>query len=102
MILELVVITAAITYIVNHSGITISVSKAVFKYLNPGKFWNGELIMKPFSCAICLSFWTVLIMSLFGGISIVYSLGLASAFSLLSILADKLIAVSIKLIHLIK
>lgn len=102
MILELLIITLAITYIVGHSGIIVSISKGLFKYLNPGKVWMGELIPKPFSCSICLSFWAVLIMSLFGGIPIVYSLGLASAFSLVSILADKLIAVLIKLIHLIK
>lgn len=101
-LLSILIITASIVYIINHSGIVVSISKTLFNFLNPDKVWMGQLIPKPFSCAICMSFWVVLIIALFSGAGIIYSIGIASLMSLTSILIDRTILVIIRLINLIK
>lgn len=99
LLLTALILTVSIVYIIAHSGIVISVSKFIYKKLNPGKDWMGQLIPKPFSCSVCMSFWVILILCIISSISIPYALGLASLMSLLSILIDRLLLLIIRLIH---
>lgn len=66
-------------------------SKFIYKLTHKNKEWNYQMIGKPFSCSICMTFWLILFYMLISGIGIIYSLGLACTMALLSILIDKLI-----------
>ncbi len=101
--IEIGIIIVSITYIWNHSGFMFDFSKWVYKILNPHKPYNGQPLMKPFGCFLCMTFWTVLGYSIFGlELSIIYSLGISVASAILSLLVDKLLMVIIRGINLIK
>jgi hypothetical protein len=57
LILKLFMILFSITYVVDHSGIIYEISKKLYTKLNPNKPYSGQIIPKPFSCSLCLSFW---------------------------------------------
>ena len=59
-IIDIILINIIVTYIIDHSGIVTSISKALW-----GKGWQGQIIIKPFSCAVCMTFWLTIIYSLF-------------------------------------
>lgn len=91
------IITFVIVYIVRHSGFINDLSKFIYNLTHQTE-WKYQMIGKPFGCYGCLTFWTILIMSLFSQ-SIIVSLGLASSFSIIAILIDKLISITINLIN---
>jgi hypothetical protein len=84
IILNTLLITYITVYIVDISGFITSLSKSIYNWLNPHKEWLGQLIPKPFSCSLCLTFWLVLIYSLFH-LNIIHSLVLASSCSILTL-----------------
>lgn len=98
MILNLLILTFAIVYIIDYSGIVFELSKTLYHRLNQGKPYMGQLIPKPFSCSVCVTFWTTLIYSMFTD-NIIHSLGLACGFAILSTLIYKLIGIIMKLIN---
>jgi hypothetical protein len=100
---ELIIIIVSIIYIWNWSGFIFDLSKGIFKVLNPNKAYNGQPIMKPFGCALCMVFWCTILYSIFGlGLTLIISLGVGVASSIVSTLVDRLLGVTIKLINKIQ
>lgn len=102
MILQLIIICFSITYIISHSGIVFDLSKFIWKLTHPNKDWTYQIIGKPFSCSICMTFWVTLGFLLFNSVGLIYSLGIASLMAICSILVDKIIGLIIKLINKIE
>lgn len=96
-ILNSLILTFVIVYIIDISGFITSLSKFIFEWLNPKSPWMGQLIPKPFSCAVCMSFWVTLIYALFYT-NVVYSLLIATVSSLLVHLIKFLISLYIRAI----
>jgi hypothetical protein len=90
LIIKILIITFSITYIIGSSGIVIDLSKFIYN-LTHKKEWNYQIIVKPFSCSVCMTFWVILIYTLISGLCIIYSLGIACTMAIASILIDKLI-----------
>lgn len=101
MLINLLILTASIVYIWNHSGFIYDMTKMIFKKLNPDKQYVGQMLPKPFSCFTCMTFWIIFIYSLFT-YALIYSLGLAVLFSIIALLIDKLFYILFKIIHKIK
>lgn len=81
-ILKCVILTFAVCFIVDYSGVMQKANRALFStiYGTDAKY-NGWYI-PLFGCSLCLTWWVILGYSLFiAKIGIVYSLGLASIFS---------------------
>jgi len=64
MILTALILAAIVAFIVDYSGIVLSLQKLVNVILYKGKANPGNISLKPFSCSLCMSFWTVLIYAL--------------------------------------
>lgn len=63
----------------------------------------GQQLSKPFSCSLCMVFWSVLIYGLFGiELTVIFSLGLAVASAIASVLIDKLFGIFFKFINKIE
>lgn len=101
MIINILIITFSIVYIVGHSGIVFDLSKFIYQLTHKEK-WNYQIIGKPFSCFGCLTFWINLLFCLFNSVSIINAIGIASVMSIVAILIDKLIRVVINLINKIQ
>ena len=64
MILTVLTITFVVAFIVDYSGIVKSLQKLVNVLLYKGKADPDQISLKPFTCSLCMSFWTVLIYGL--------------------------------------
>lgn len=99
IILNIFLLSFIITYIVKHSGIIIDVSKFIWKNTHKEE-WNYQLIGKPFGCYNCLNFWIILFYCLFNNINIIESIAIGCLFSgFISVLIDKIIILTIKIIN---
>lgn len=98
---QMLILSISFTWLINHSGFIVSLSEWLYTRLNKNKQWLGQMIPKPWSCALCMTFWVTLIIGLFNT-NIVYAIGYASAFSFLTIVIDKIITVIIKLLNKIQ
>lgn len=96
--MELLLLTFSIVYIIDHSGIVYEISKTLYTQLNKGKQYNGQIIPKPFSCSVCMTFWTTLIIMLCSSISVIVTLALASCYSIASVVINRLLVQLFKLI----
>lgn len=102
-IYELLIIIGSIVYVWNHSGFIYDLSKAIYLRLNKGKSYMGQQLPKPFGCSLCMVFWITLIYGLFGvELTIIFSVGLAVASAIASVLFDKLLGIFFKLINKIE
>lgn len=101
LILNILIITFIITYIIGSSGIVFDLSKFIYN-LTHKKEWSYQIIGKPFGCSVCMTFWTILIYTLIIGLSVIYSIGLACTMAIISILIDKLIKKIIEIFNKIK
>lgn len=99
MIYNLVIMTFSIVYIMDHSGFLFSLTKFIYSKLNSTKEYLGQALPKPFSCSICMTFWMVLIYTIYYDVPIVYSIGLSSAFALISSLVSKVLSIIIHFIN---
>ena len=59
MIINLFFITFIITFIIDYSGIIQSIENFLYKKIGKSKFIVR--IPKPFSCSLCMTFWTGLL-----------------------------------------
>ena len=95
---EIFTIVFSVVYIVEYSGFIQSLSKWLWEIRGNGN-WSGQLIRKPFSCSVCLSFWLVLIYLLKNEQSIILSIGVAVIASISSVLINRLMGVLFRLIN---
>ena len=79
LILNLFYITFSIVYIIKYSSIIFDFSKWLYESAY-GKTWNYQMLRKPFSCDVCVTFWIVLLYSLFNT-SFILSILYATLFS---------------------
>ena len=82
MILDILLITMIVCYIVDISGIVTTIKQLIWKWLKPNITYQ-DYQLKPIDCVLCMSFWCGLLYIIFNGFSI-YSLALVCLFSLLS------------------
>lgn len=68
--LNILLITIIVVFIVDLSGIIEEISKFIWKILYPKVKYTGWLIPKPFSCSLCLSWWINLLYGLFIGLTV--------------------------------
>lgn len=61
VILDLILIQIIVCMIVDLSGIIDSIKTAISKILTKGKISTTDFDIKPFSCSLCMTFWTCLI-----------------------------------------
>lgn len=101
MIINLLILMLSIVYIWNHSGFILDVTKIIYQKLNPNSKYMGQSLPKPLGCSMCMVFWSTFIICLFN-VTFIYSLGIATLFSILSVLFDKLYGIIFKLINKIK
>lgn len=64
MILTALTLAAIVAFIVDYSGIILSLQKLVNVILYKGKANPASISLKPFSCSLCSSFWLVLVYAL--------------------------------------
>lgn len=55
--LDLLFITILIVFIIDLSGFTQSIQHLLKKFLNT----NKDIVIKPFMCSLCMTFWTTII-----------------------------------------
>lgn len=101
LIINLIIITLSITYIWNYSGFIFDITKLIYQKLNPNSKYMGQQLPKPIGCSMCMVFWTTFIISLLS-VTLIYSLGIATLFTILSVFIDKLYGVLFRLINKIK
>lgn len=101
MILNILIIIISIVYIWNHSGFIFDMTKLIYKKLNPTKKYIGQSLPKPLGCYTCMTFWSILIYSLFN-ITIIYALGIAVLSAILSVIFNNIFFVLFKIIDKIK
>lgn len=98
MILNILIISFSITYIIGQSGILFDLSKFIYELTHKQK-WNYQMLRKPWSCYVCLNFWIISIYTLTLGVGVIYSLGLGCLMAIVSILINKIIELIITLIN---
>lgn len=101
MIINILILIFSIVYIWNYSGFIFDITKIIYIKLNPNKQYLGQQLPKPFSCYICMIFWTVLAICL-PNMTLIYSLGTATLSTIIGVITDKLYGVFFKLINKIK
>jgi hypothetical protein len=98
LIYDLAMIVFSVVFIVEHSGFIQSLSKMVWQKTKKTK-WQGELIRKPFSCSLCLSFWLVLAYLLINDQTIIFAVFVAVIASISSVVVNKVMGMFFRLIH---
>lgn len=88
--LSIILINFIIVFIIEFSGIITDISKFIWRYSHPGKQWTYQMIRKPWSCGLCLTFWITLIYMLFFK-SILIALAIASFSALCTIITKNII-----------
>ncbi len=68
----------AVVYIVEISGVMQSLSRAVFSLIYGKNFKYNGWSIPVISCGKCAVFWALLGYSLYSGMGLIYSLGIAS------------------------
>lgn len=102
-IIEILVLITSIVYIWEHSGFMYDLSKFIYEKLNKGKRYKGQPIMKPFGCYTCMTFWLVGLYAFIAmDLSIILTIGVAVASSILGLLIDKLMGIIIRVINKIE
>jgi len=92
--LDLLIISFIVSFIIDISGIVSSIKKFIWKLFNK-KIPYKDFDFKPFECSLCMTFWVILIYSMFN-YNILYSLFFASLFAFLSTIITNLL----KTIHI--
>lgn len=64
IVLIYILLTFSIVYIIDFSGILFDLSKLFYEVTTRRK-WKYQMIRKPFGCSQCMTFWSILIYSLF-------------------------------------
>lgn len=77
-------IVLIVSYIIEYSGIVLSIKKFIWKLLNGKQVPFQFFQLKPFDCSLCMTFWIVLIYLLFNSYGIIPSLFVAVISSYLS------------------
>lgn len=102
-ILEILILITSIVYIWEHSGFMYDLSKFIYEKLNKDKQYKGQPIMKPFGCFSCVIFWiTGLYAYIAMDLSIILTIGVAVASSILGLLINKLMGIVIRTIYKIE
>jgi hypothetical protein len=52
-------LTFICVYVVDYSGIIVDLSKFIWGLRFPNKLYAYWIIPKPFSCSVCMTFWSV-------------------------------------------
>lgn len=94
---NLILINFIVVYIINHSGIIADISKGLWNFSHKGN-WTGQIIGKPFGCALCTTFWITMIYGFFIT-TFINALGIACLSALLTLLTDRLITMIIRIIN---
>ena len=98
ILLQLLILTASITYIWEHSGFISDLSKGIYNYTHPKNEWMGQPLRKPFGCYICMTFWLSFGILLFHT-TVIYALGLGCAFAILASVINKIMKYFFKIIN---
>lgn len=80
MIWKVIIITLLIVWVIDISGIIEEMEKALSKWLGVKK----ARIPKPFSCSLCMTWWTLLLFFLLTGNFTIYTVGLSGLFAFLT------------------
>ena len=88
--LKIIIITFIITYIIGQSGIIFDLSKFIYKLTHKTE-WNYQMLSKPWSCSVCMTFWIISSYCLVIGLGIIYSLGIGCLMAITSLLINKII-----------
>lgn len=85
MILDLLLLTIIVCFIVDISGIITTIKKFIVKYIYKLPITNLDKIsIKPLECSLCMTFWTTLIYIIIQGELTIVNLTLVTFFSLIS------------------
>lgn len=68
--LEVLVISAIISFIIDISGVMDSIKYAIWRWAFNGKREYKDFNLKPFDCSLCMTFWVGLIYIIITGFSI--------------------------------
>lgn len=68
--LEVLVISAIISFIVDISGVIDSIKYAIWRWAFDGEREYKDFNLKPFDCSLCMTFWVGLIYIIITGFSI--------------------------------
>lgn len=61
LLVNLFIIGISVTYIIDLSGVTTSLRKIIWRLKNQYKPMPDDYYPKPFTCSLCMTFWTSLI-----------------------------------------
>lgn len=61
LLVNLFIIGISVTYIIDMSGVTTSLRKIIWRLKNKYKPMPDDYDPKPFTCSLCMTFWTSLI-----------------------------------------
>ena len=95
---DIAMIVFSVVFIIEHSGFIQSLSKMVWQKIKKTE-WRGQLIRKPFSCSLCMSFWLVLAYLLLNEQTIILSVFVSVIASISSIIINRLMGMFLRLIH---
>ena len=82
MILDILLITVIVCFIVDISGIIDTIKIAIWKWLRKNEPFQ-DYRLKPIDCVLCMTFWCGLLYIIFNEFTI-YSIAIVCIFSLLS------------------
>ena len=71
--LDLLWIAVIIVFGVDIAGFFTSIKEIIIKWISKGKFIGRNIIIKPFECSLCMTFWSGLIyLIVIGHFSLIY------------------------------
>jgi len=88
ILLDALLLTVVITYIIDSSGILFDLSKSLWKMTHSTP-WKGQMIGKPLGCSVCMTFWLQIVTLSVSNLNWLYILVIATTMSILSPLISK-------------
>lgn len=99
MLMELLMISIIVCFIIDISGFIENVKYMIWKWVFNGKKEYQEFRLKPFDCSLCMSWWIGLIWILCNGQFTLLNILLVSLFAALSENISNMIIIIKQLIH---
>jgi hypothetical protein len=100
ILLKCLLLTISIVFIIDFSGFLTNLSKFIYEKTT-GKVWLGQLLPRPFSCSLCMTFWLTFLL-LISNYSIIFTIFYSSIFAFLTSFIKQLFQLAYKIIFKIK
>jgi hypothetical protein len=97
--INVLIIILSIVYIWEFSGFIEDLTRGLFNWR--GYNYLGQQLNKPFSCYLCVIFWSTFLYSIFS-VGLLKAIGVGVVSSLIGLLARQLIELYLRLIQKIK